>query len=210
MVATVIPVGQFVGAMELPAEAGPGVDVSYRIRLGVNIEELNEAEFGVWAIAHGTGPEVKPASLPALESLATKKAKLPDPHAASDRLLRRGLLARVVPVGAEARRFAERHNLMPLGVGLGNSPDSLAKFGIGQPGFPRSTVGSALFDIWAFAATCPSLWHACEQAETVGSDVATGDLLRLVLEALPVLLATDAAWVDLSPAGVLEAAALAG
>ena len=210
MVATVIPVGQFLGAMELPAEADSEPGVSYRVRLGVNIEELDESELGVWALAHGVGPDVKQVSLPALESLAVNRAKIPDSREVADRLLRRGLLARVVPVGAEARQFAERHQLMPLGVGLGNSPNDLTNFGIGQLDFPRSKVGAALFDTWAFAATTPSLWHACEQAETVADDVAPGDVLRLVLEALPVLLATDAAWVDLSPVGVLGAAAVRG
>lgn len=197
MAAVIIPVGRFIGAFSVPAidEAHPPKAI-YGVSRGTRTEELNEQEFGVWALAHGTGdPSVDTSSQAAIEQLAIR-LDLPHAHSCTQALLRRGLLTRVLPVAAQARRFAQHHQLMPLGMGLGNSASALGAFTIGQPGFPRATVSAVIFDIWAFSAQGASLWQECEKAAGWGEELTPEGLALLVLQALSVLLATDAAYID--------------
>ncbi|PZS12082.1 MAG: hypothetical protein DLM55_00290 [Acidimicrobiales bacterium] len=201
VVAPLVPIGQFIGTMfagPVPASntAGQAQSWGYGVRLGTELEDLNESEFGIWALSHGTGNDkVNTASRGAVEKLA-RQLDIADAQHSTDALLQRGLLARVLPVAAQARGFAQHHQLMPLGMGLGNSASALGAFTIGQPGFPRATVSAVIFDVWAFSAQGASLWQACEKTADWGEELTPESLALLVLQALPVLLATDAAYID--------------
>jgi hypothetical protein len=197
MVTVVIPVGQFIGTMVTPASDAGGAQWAYGVRVGSEVHDLNESEFALWAMAHGTGDDsVNTASRVAVETLA-RDLDVEDPEANMDQLLRRGLMRRLLPVSADIRAFTEGHQLMPLGVGLGNSAERLNGFDIGQPGFPRATVNAAVFDVWAFSATqAPSLWQACARAPDWDAEFSQAELAALVVKAVPVLLAMDAAYID--------------
>lgn len=197
MPVAIIPVGHFIGAfsVQVTGEA-PQSQAAYGVRLGTSTVDLNEQEFGIWALARGLADQdQKAVSAASLRSLA-RRADLDDAEPTIASLLTRRLLTRVMPVGSAVQRFARNHQLMPLGMGLGNSREEPLTFAVGNPGFPRANVTAAIYDVWAFSAVSQSLWLACEQAAELDEDVSALDLARLVVQALPVLLATDSAYVD--------------
>ena len=85
--------------------------------------------------------------------------------------------------------FAERHQVLPLGIGLGNDAESLAAFRIGMPEQTRARVAPAVFDVWAFGHLQPSLWDACQSTAQADDELTPTAVLRAVMQALPVLLA---------------------
>ncbi|MGH3545649.1 MAG: hypothetical protein ACRDPW_06965, partial [Mycobacteriales bacterium] len=81
----------------------------------------------------------------------------------------------------------------------GNSRQELLTFSVGNPEFPRAKVSAAVYDLWAFGVVSGSLWQACEKAaEEFGEGISAPELARLAVQALPVLLATDAAYIDVA------------
>jgi|GEM_PF-3336645 hypothetical protein len=197
MTSTIIPVGQFIGAFSMPAvDEAHQPQAAYSVRLGTSTLDLNEQEFGVWVLARGLlEDQQKPVSAASLRSLV-RRADLDDATPTIAALIARRLLTRVMPVGQAARQFCEAHQLMPLGVGLGNNRAELLRFTVGNPEFPRAHVTAAIYDLWAFSALSASLWLACEQAAKLDEEISALDLAKLVVQALPALLATDAAYID--------------
>ncbi len=199
MPASLIPIGHFIGAFSAPqgGEAS-GPAGAYGVRLGTKTVDLFEQEFGVWALARGLAEEnQKTVSVASLTKLV-RRADLDDAEPTIESLISRKLLTRVLETGSSVRQFAQHHQLMPLGIGLGNSRQELLTFTVGNPEFPRAKVTAEIYDLWAFGTVSGSLWQACEKAAELDEDASAQDLARLAVQALPVLLATDAAYVDVA------------
>lgn len=156
------------------------------VRIGRTAEQLTEGEFGLWVLAH-RGPRTAAELVDAGHS-----------EQEVDGLVRRGVLASV----ADPTAFAESYRLVPLFLGLGNSPDELEQFAIGVPGLePLARVGPAAFELWQWGWVAPSLWAHCEVLATIGEQEA-GQQGRpeahvgFVLELLPALLSGFVAFLD--------------
>jgi hypothetical protein len=138
-----------------------------QVRLGGEIVELTDDEFAVWSSAHGLNEE--------------KRAR----HA--EELLARSLLADVGP--DSPNDFAARHRLLPLQLGLGNTPEAPAMFRSGTAKLPLTGMTRNLYDLWLSSHLSPNLLIACKEHDTNPS---------AVLTVLHALLAHSAACLDLA------------
>jgi hypothetical protein len=167
------PIGHCLGAYYV----GDGTDDHVQqVRLGREIVDLSDHEFDVWSLAHGFVEEF-------VEEFAAETAEAATP--AVDRLLGRGLLAKVDVDSPAAADFARRHRLLPLHIGLGESTAVSNVYAAGTTERPLVAMSSTLYDIWLWGHLAPNLLVACE------------DQLTEVLTALPSLLAPNAACLDL-------------
>lgn len=122
-----------------------------------------------------------------------------------DSLVSRGLLASVTDPVA----FARTHRLLPLALGLGNTPDEPWLFSAGPLDQPVAVMTGALYDLWQWAHLAPDLWTACVEAAAVAVEAGTTDtdqtdpaaVLDGALAALPTLLSARVACFDV-PEGV--------
>jgi hypothetical protein len=164
----ILPIGRYLG---MPAG-------QHTVRSGGRRHELSNEDMMVWALAHG--PE--PLPVKGVERTV-------------ERLIGTGLLAEVRPPGEE---FARRVRLMPLAVGLGNSPGRPRAFAVGRPGLPVHTLATEVFYLWSWAGAERSLWDACVNAAAdAGSGAgAARDLLGDLLAELPALLPANLVCFD--------------
>lgn len=194
----VVPVGHLFG----PSHRGGDHDVV--IRLGGTLERLDDDEFAVWWLAHGLAERLdEPWTAEAMDRAAVNLA-LPDVGPVIDGLLARGLLTEVRRRSPGAVDFARRHRVLPLMLGLGNSPEEPYEYQIGF--FTRPVIGlpGTLYDIWHWSPVDDHLWNACRGAAEVATRVGIDDpdesdpeaLLDAFLEVLHPLLHSSAAAVD--------------
>ncbi|TDO57323.1 hypothetical protein EV651_11147 [Kribbella sp. VKM Ac-2571] len=160
MTTLTFPIGHCLGTVHA---AGSHVQ---QVRLGGEIVDLADEEFAVWALAHaltgGRGPLI-------------------------DSLLARNLLVEVDvnnPAG-----FAERHRLLPLNLGLGNTPELPAMFKSGTTDLELAGMTRTLYDLWLWGHLSPNLLIACKEHNAD---------LTAVVTALHALLAPSAACLDLA------------
>lgn len=121
-------------------------------------------------------------------------------------LLTRHLLAPVT----DQVEFAAKHRLLPLVLGLGNTPEEPYLFAAGLLYRPLVAMTSPLYDLWQWAHLSPDLWSACQEAAAVAEQAgATSpeqtDPLRVLagaLETAPQLLAAKVACFDVRIAGL--------
>lgn len=185
---TVFPVGHAAGPL---VTGRPARQV---VRVGRASEQLTEAEFAVWVLAHhDSGRASTVADLVAVG----KDYGLTEAEEQLGALLDRGLLAEA----ADPESFAQRYRLGSLFLGLGNHPDELDSFAIGVPGLnPLAIVGTAAFELWQWGWVAPSLWAHCEVLATIGgqgTEPSTPEAeLGPVLDTLPSLLAGFVAFLD--------------
>jgi hypothetical protein len=144
-----------------------------------------------------------------LQKYDAERAGVAEPAPLFDGLAKDGLLVRTRTSGPDAREFARRHQVRPLALGLGNSPDSLGGFQIGMPNAPRATVGYDVYHMWLFAHQAENLWSAITTiaAEAVAANRDEDeDGVRLIedpealltgfLNAMPVLVSTSCVYID--------------
>lgn len=212
MVALVIPVGHFAGPMFTSPEAE--APESFEIRFRDGVFSLSAQEYAVWAVAHGDPEKVgqRSQSRTVVET-AAKDAGVDDPGPIFDSLVNDGLLTQVMPKGEPAREFARNHQIMPLALGLGNTPQQLGAFQIGMPNSARATVGYDVYHMWLFCHREENLWKAvttiAKEAEEANIEEADSDredkielisdpdvLLTGLLEAMPVLISTSCVYID--------------
>jgi hypothetical protein len=189
----ILPVGHCVGAQ--PA----GIDdrTSLLVHRGGQLVELTEAELAAWFIAASAVTPERPTTRAAIERLLAD-AGHHNPAGLVDDLLIRQLLAQTPRSGPAAAAFARTYHLRPSLLGLGRSRRRAGCAGIGLPGREVVSVSAAVYELWAQAATHPTLWRACESIAT-SSDGATStpeNVLAVLLAELHLLLATAAAWLD--------------
>ena len=199
-----LPIGHYVGIQhrgDTPAQA------TRQVRRGGTFHDLTDDQYALWALAHGTPDAIQDGAawhrgLVEERARATGSA---DPASTVDELLDLGLLVEVTSADGQALEFATRHRLVPLMLGLGNSPDEPDMFGIGFLQQPIVQVSHAIYDVWQWSTMDDSLWATCENAADVAQragstapefvDPAT--LLSGVLSALHILLFTNAACLDI-------------
>ncbi|SDF98155.1 hypothetical protein [Klenkia brasiliensis] len=104
------------------------------------------------------------------------------------------------------RDWAAAHTLHPLQPGLGEVPGRAALHQVGLPGHPVAELSRPLRDVWAWGPLFADLWasvtwHAAgylaagvDAPGAVDADLLLADLV----ESLPALLSTTAAYVDLA------------
>ena len=204
MAASLVPVGHSVGPLFTPrGEQDPD---SYEIRYADGIFSIDHEERRIWALAHGD-PATINDDPPSRENVIRDATEFDDHTAAQiiDRLCDVGLLVEYRRRTEQARDFAYRHQVEPIAIGLGNTPDTPWYFQLGLPATPRVMVGHDAYHLWMFAHRHASLWDACEyvaadrQAEAVaraGPDTDPDRILSHFLDALPAMIATSCVYVD--------------
>ncbi|MGH3757413.1 hypothetical protein [Actinophytocola sp.] len=201
--AILVPVGHSVGPLFTDESGRPD---SYEIRYADGIFGIDHEELRVWALAHGD-PATINEDPPCRERVHRKATEMDAPKVTEvvDRLVEFGLVVEL-PLNAEQmQKFAYTHQVDPLAVGLGNTPETPHYFQIGLPGAPRVNVGHDAYHLWMFAHRHASLWDAVEyvvsdrRRESVarsGSETDPNQVLKHFIDALPALLATSCAYVD--------------
>lgn len=192
-----VPIGHCLGGLYDTAGGGH----SFGVRIGPELVRLDDSRFAVWALAHGT-PD-KPADRAwdrAAVVEAAQRAGLPEAAATVEVLLAEHLLTEVT----EAVDFARRYRLVPLMLGLGNSPEEPGLYSVGLIGQPIVTMSSTAYDLYQWAHLDPDLWVACEGAAETARRVGIEDpeatdphrLLDGLLTNLHTLLAPNAVYLD--------------
>ena len=205
----VIPVGHFAGPMYTsPFAEAPD---SFEVRFRDGIFSLSADEYAVWAVSHGD-PNLVNARVPTTKEVvefAARTAGVAEPGTVFDGLVSNGLLVDVGEAGTSAREFAERHRVIPLALGLGNSPQNPAEFQIGLPNAARISVGYDVYHMWLFSYRAPTLWDALQTIAAEGREANEDEdedgvrliddpdlLLDALLRALQVLVSTSCVFVD--------------
>jgi len=194
----IFPVGHYVGAQYRVPESG---DATQQVRRGAVFHSLTDEQFTVWTLGHGSTEAVRNEmrwQRPSIEELA-KAGGLTEAGGIIEELIELGLL---VEVTADTElEFAERHRIVPLMLGLGNSADEPDLFGIGFLNQPVLQVAHAIYDLWQWSTMDDTLWATCENAADVARRggfeyTEPAKLLTGFLGSLHALLITDAAYVD--------------
>jgi hypothetical protein len=210
-VSYLFPIGHYLGVQHSAPAAGAG---RHRLRLGTAIAYLDsDAEFGIWALAHSRPRRDDPGQPwgRAGVTVQARRLAIEAPGRLIDVLLARGVLAEVPPGGAGAERFARTHRLLPLRSGLGQVPGDPLSTDPDAIGLPANVaISRRQFRLWQWGRLAANLWDLCRAFTTVQYDPAglpgqqpAGDdpreLLEQILTDLHVLLAVNAAYLDLSP-----------
>jgi hypothetical protein len=124
----------------------------------------------------------------------------------TDELLSRRLLADT----SDRLAFASRHRLLPLALGLGNTPEEPWLFAAGLLYQPFVTMTGPLYDLWQWAHLSPDLWSACREAAAVAVKAGVTEpeqtdpaqVLAGAVETLPQLLAARVACLDVRIEGL--------
>lgn len=203
--ALLVPIGHSIGPRH---EDVPNGYVN-QIRVGADVLEPSDAQFSVWALAHGlpdrvgdSGPWTRQAVRTAAHELGL--AGVAETGDGIDELLRLGLLAEVEPDAPAALEFALRHRLLPLALGLGMQPGAQGMAGVGLLFQPLVLLSPALADLWQWAPLSPDLWSACVESAAVADAGGVGDpdqidperVLAGLLASLHAVLSTRVACVD--------------
>jgi len=207
MSAVIVPTGLSMGPRYRYVRPPDPTPACYEIRLGDDLAELNETEAAVWAAAflypdQHAKLEINRTSLIRLLEAAPK----PEPRAADyiDDLIARGLLVEFDPNGDLEAVFSH-HRLLPLGQGLGSTPEKPHQHRIGHANQPILAVSNDVYIQWAFSLVHPDLWTACAFYAGDSKHVAAGgELVELtpqslaceVAKNLPLMVATRCAALD--------------
>ncbi len=152
-----------------------------QVRVGAEVHELSAGQYEVWLAAHSS------------------------PVSSGD-LLARGLLAST----ADPVAFAAAHRLLPLALGLGNTPEEPWLFSAGALYQPVVSMTAPLYDLWQWAHLSPDLWSACREAAAVAVAAGAADaeqtdpgaVLAGALETVPHLLSARVACFDVRIEGL--------
>jgi hypothetical protein len=179
MTTLMFPIGHCLGTYY----TGTGEDPVHQVRLGGEIVGLTDEEFAAWSLAHGLAEDSSPWERDRVTDLLAGR-KIPDQ---TDQLLARHLLAEVDVDSPDD--FAARHRLLPLHLGLGNTPELTAVFMSGTTELRLTGMTQTLYALWLSSHLSPNLLVACKEHDTE---------LTAVLTALHALLAPSAACLDLA------------
>ncbi len=196
------PIGHCIGVFHNSAEPG---DHSTQVRVGAAIHQLTDEQFAIWGLAHALPdrPLDEPWSRASVLT-AARRAGIGRPDEVLESLLQDGLLAETPPVGDSAVDFARQYRMVPLMLGLGNTPEEPWIYSVGMVGMPIVQLSAMAYDLYEWAHMDPNLWLACEGAAAtalrVGIDdaLATDPVLTLeaLLETLHIMLSHNAICLD--------------
>ena len=200
----VFPVGHYGGSFPLDTVTPLRC---HEVRRGQDVLELTEEQYTVWSAAHGwpDAASRRPWTAQRVVEAASGRG-VADPGRVLAQLLAEGLLAQVAPGHVAERDFARGHRLLPLMLGLGNSPVEPGLYTIGLFGRPVVRVTRPIFALWEWAHLDANLWEACQtfahlERVSGGTDPETTDpmfVLHDLLGTLHLLLAANAACVDVA------------
>ncbi|WP_410649220.1 hypothetical protein [Amycolatopsis sp. cmx-4-54] len=201
-----VPVGHSVGPLFTPRGTSEGMADSYEIRFADGIFSIDHEELRVWTYTHGD-PETLAEDPPRRDRVYREVSEMEPEKIDSiiDRLIAVGLLAEVALIPEKMQDFAYKHQIEPLALGLGNSPEAPWYFQIGLPATPRVMVGHDAYHLWMFAHRHASLWDAVEyvvadrRKEAVlrsGPETDPHRVLENFIRAMPVLISTSCAYLD--------------
>lgn len=153
----------------------------HQVRAGAEIHDLDADRYTTWLAAHSS-------------------------TVVDEDLHRRGLLADTEDQVA----FASKHRLLPLALGLGNTPDEPWVFSAGLLYQPLVGMTGPLYDLWQWAHLSPDLWTACREAAAVAVQAGATDaeqtdpaeVLAGALSTVPHLLAARVACFDVRIEGL--------
>lgn len=179
MTTLMFPIGHCVGTYYAGAAAEP----VHQVRLGGEIVGLTDEEFTAWLLAHGLPDDHDRWGRKRIADLLAA-GELPD---TIDQLLARRLLAEVDLDSPDD--FMARHRLLPLHLGLGNSPQVTAAFSSGTTELPLVAMSQTLYELWLSSHLSSNLLVACKEHDVEP---------LAVLTALHALLTPSAACLDLA------------
>lgn len=195
------PIGEFQG----DAVGPPGSESHHRqVRLGAELISLSEAELAVWAAAHGNPQDPNSAWTRTDMVALLDQANIEDPTAEIGSLSERGLLFEVADKPSARRQFALHHRMVPIMLGLGNTPEEPWYYSIGTLGNPVIKLQSPLYDLWEWAHMDPNLWVAVRGATATAKRVGVTDpdqiepdrLLKDLVDALHAMLTGHTVYLD--------------
>jgi hypothetical protein len=200
----IFPIGHYVGAYydELGTQRH-----HQRVMLGADVQRLDDQQLAVWLLARGVPEQIGevPWTRKALEEIAGKSG-VTDPDRVVSALVAEGLLAETVPGTEHSVDFAEAYRLMPLMLGLGNTPDEPWLQAIGFFEQPVVKVANEVYSMWEWANVDNNLWAACHAyadtskraGETDPEETVPELILTGFLGVAHALLAAGAAYFDLA------------
>jgi hypothetical protein len=198
-----VPIGHYVGAVYQDGERG----VRRQVRRGATFHDLTDDQFAIWSAAHGTQQAVQAGVAWQRRSVEEhpKVAGLAGAGGLIDEMLDIGLLAQVTPGRDQILEFARSYRLVPLMLGLGNSPDDPDMLDIGFLHQPVLSVSYPIYDLWQWSTVDDSMWATCENAADVAQRsgytnpayVDPSRLLTGLLRSLHALLVARAAYLDI-------------
>ncbi|GIJ25606.1 hypothetical protein Vqi01_07680 [Micromonospora qiuiae] len=203
----IVPVGLSMGPRYRYIRPPDPIPECYEIHLGDDLIELTETEAAVWAAAFVDAErhaklEVNRESLIRLLETAPN----PEPQATRlvDSLIARGLLVEFDTDG-DLEPVFRRHKLLPLGQGLGSTPEEPHLHRVGLANQPILALSSDAYMLWSFSSLHPNLWEACvyyvddteliaEGGEPLGltPQMMAGELAQNI----PLLVATGCGFLD--------------
>lgn len=180
----------------------------YEIHLGDDLVELTEIEAAVWAAAFVDAErhaKLKVNRQSLIHLLETAPKPVPPARQLVDDLIARGLLVEFDPDG-DLEPVFRRHKLLPLGQGLGSTPEAPHEHRVGLANQPILSLPNSVYGLWSFSFHLPNLWEACvyyaaaDEEELEPGDEPLGltadEIARDVAQNLPLLLATCCAFLD--------------
>ena len=197
----VLPIGQLNGITYLE----PGSDEhSVTVRRGSDFLDLDDDQFALWGVAHGTVDGAGERSFTRAELVAAVADRVAEPDRVLDRLLAEHLLAEVTPGTDSVRAFAGGHRLVPLMLGLGNTAEDLSALHMGLFGQPIVNLSLVFYNVVMWGHLDPDLWLAVEAATAINRDAGATEpwalepelLLEALLGQLHALLTPNAVYLD--------------
>jgi hypothetical protein len=199
--ALIFPVGHYAGAFYQGA-----VDRYHAVLVGAETRRLSDEQLTVWLAARGVpDDEDRRWTREAVEALVAQ-AGIANAPLLLDQLGELGLVVETVPGTERAIDFAEAHRVVPLLLGLGNTPDEPWRYGIGLFDRPVLAVSQDIYGLWEWAHVDPNLWAACYSHADVSKRAGATDpeetdpeqILTGFLSTLHALLAASAAYLDVA------------
>lgn len=196
------PIGHCIGVYhDLPASN----DHFTQVRVGAEVNRLDDEQFAIWGLAHGT-PDRQPDQAWNREAVLTagRRGGIERAEEILESLVDDHLLVETTPGTDSAVDFARGHRLVPLMLGLGNTAEEPWIYSVGLIGMPIVQLSAMAYDLYEWAHLDPNLWLACEGAAAtavrVGIDepMATDPLqmLHALLATLHVILSPNAVYLD--------------
>jgi hypothetical protein len=194
----VLPIGHGLGVVH----SGGGEHVR-QVRLGADLNDLDDEDFGLWSFAHGVS-DPGTGRTPSCTGAGLRAAA--GETGALERLLRDGLLAEVAIGTPRAVEFASSHRLLPLALGLGNTAEQPGLYAVGLLYQPVVFLSGPLYDLWQWAHVAPNLWAACRDTAEIAVTAGVGEsgraepeqVLTGALGSLHELLAAGVACLDVA------------
>lgn len=196
----IFPIGQRFGALHSSR------DHVELVRISTEVVRLTADTFRVWELAHGHPDYVLEHdwTIAQLTEVASQDG-VTDPAAAITKLVDHQVAAVVGGALDDRIAFGRRHLFVPTMLGLGNTSDDPASFGIGLPLGPVVEVSALLFDLYEWGHLDPDLWTACQNAAAVNRKLEVPDpaatnadqmLVALVDQFHAAFLVTGAGYLD--------------